>query len=658
MRKSFFAKIAASAVAFTVVCLPPATNSSATSCDDIKFIFARGSGQKLEDEDYLAFKTAITNELSNRKPNLKWDFYELGSSSEYGAKYPAIALSFFTVLGAKVSAGNAFAFSESVRQGIIELKNYTEQVSASCPETRFVMAGYSQGAMLITKSLSELNSDKFIYAATFGDPKLYLPEGKGVMPEACRGRNFSTYRIFAPNCYTYQGALSAKIPYLENGWQTKVGLWCKDQDLVCGAGFSFGTPKTTGSPLENLIQSALHAHTRYPDDNIYNLAAKTIVDKIHLIYPTTFGAKQITGDKQDTVIIINYSAMYKFIDYYRKVASVIAEETINSGGRVALWTYDDTNEGKKILGFTTDFKEFSAHLWQTGGSAGGSKERPDAFLSAVQNLVETTRWNKSAPKAIVILTQSPLRNPDQNGVSGDSLIESSSQEGPINIYAISEFEEYIETYAKLARETGGDAFWGLDVSNVIIPDTWYVRPEYNLPLREYQSKPNEILTFEAESPDDAIKYEWDLDFDGTFETETTEPMASMSYPNDVSGYVTLKTTHQDDSSSYTAFKVVISSSMSLKTPSLENLKVTQNGSSVTISCDFGEDTIGMLVAIDDAPLGITAENNLEITNVVKNTTLTITPVSENGTFSAPISGDVIQSSPENILPSTPETGRR
>jgi len=178
----------------------------------------------LDGEDYLAFKSAIEAELLQQKSDLDVSFYELGASSEYGAKYSAIDLDFLTVLGAKVSAGNAFAFSESVKQGIAELKNYTEAVSASCPQTKFVVAGYSQGAMVITNGLGELNPNRFIYAATFGDPKLYLPEGRGSYPDACLGKNLSLYRIFAPNCHTYQGALDAKVPYLENGWYGKVGL--------------------------------------------------------------------------------------------------------------------------------------------------------------------------------------------------------------------------------------------------------------------------------------------------------------------------------------------------------------------------------------------------------------------------------------------------
>ncbi len=598
MRKSLFAKIAASAVAFTVVCLPLATDSTATSCDDIKFIFARGSGQKLEDEDYLAFKSSINAELSKQQSNLSTSFYELGSSSEYGAKYPAIALDFLTVLGAKVSAGNAFAFSESVKQGIIELKNYTELVSASCPGTRFVVAGYSQGAMLITNSLGELNPERFIYAATFGDPKLYLPEGKGVNPDACQGKNLSAYRIFAPNCHTYQGSLDGKIPYLENAWQSKVGLWCKDQDLVCGAGFSFGTPKTETDPLGNIIGSALHAHTRYPDDGVYEMAAKTIVGKIQSIYPERFGERNMIASNQDTIIMINYSAMYGYINYYRKIASAIAEETINCGGRVALWTYDDTQKSVKVVDFTTDYEDFSAYLWSTGSFASGGKERPDELLSALQNILDSANWSGSTAKNITLLTQSPLRDPDLNGITGETLKKTAQEKGSVSLYVISEFEDFGKTYLGLTREMGGDAFWDIDVTDI---SSIYPKKQSVSTKIKSTSKRSSIALATAK-----------------LETNLTEPQM----------------------------------------PSVNNLKVIQKDGSIYIDYSLDENIIGLFVSLDDAPLGITNSGHLEITDLTKNATLNIKPISSDGIFGNSVSGEISYSPPDNSTPYVPQTGRK
>jgi len=609
----------------------------------------------LDGEDYLAFKSAIEAELLQQKSDLDVSFYELGASSEYGAKYSAIDLDFLTVLGAKVSAGNAFAFSESVKQGIAELKNYTEAVSASCPQTKFVVAGYSQGAMVITNGLGELNPNRFIYAATFGDPKLYLPEGRGSYPDACLGKSLSLYRIFAPNCHTYQGALDAKVPYLENGWYGKVGLWCKNQDLVCGAGFSFGTPKTEGNVLSNVVQSALHAHTRYPDDGIYELAARTIVEKIHQVYPDHFYENRIVADKQDAVIMINYSGMYGVTNYYRKIASALAEEITTRGGRVAFWTYDDTRKTTKDLDLTTNFKEFSAYLWSSGSWASGTKDHPNEFLSGVQEVLDATNWRTGSIKTLIVITRTPLKDPDLNGITGGMIKANALKNGAVSLYVISENEELGETYAELARSTGGDAFWNIDVSNTTIPDHDFRKSNLSFSLQNYHSKPNESPNFLVATADEITTYEWDLDCDGIFETTTSEPSASFTYQVETSGYIQAKATDSDGRTRLASAYIEINSSKPTA-PSARDLKVTQKGSSLYLDYTLGENTLGLYVSLNDSPLGITNTGHLEITNITESGTISVKPVSTEGTYGNTISGEFTYSPPENSLPLAPQTG--
>ena len=75
MRKALTALLVVSAVAFTAAYLPSATLISAKSCEDLKFIFARGSGQGLGAEEYSAFKSEIEAELKRTGSNLKYSFY-------------------------------------------------------------------------------------------------------------------------------------------------------------------------------------------------------------------------------------------------------------------------------------------------------------------------------------------------------------------------------------------------------------------------------------------------------------------------------------------------------------------------------------------------------------------------------------------------------
>lgn len=655
MRKNIFSYIAAGAVAFTVVCLPLATNSSAIDCDDLKFIFARGSGQKLEDEDYLVYKANIKAELLRQKSNLKVSFYELGSVSQNGAKYPAIALDFFTILGSKISSGQAFSFGESVSEGIAELKNYTETVSSSCPHTKYVVAGFSQGAMVITNGLKELDSSKFIYVATFGDPKLYLPEGKGIIPPACLGQNFSPYRIFAPNCRTSAGSLKAKVPYLEDGWQGKVGLWCKDKDLVCGAGLKFGTPRNYNNLLEQIVQSALASHTSYTLDGIYTLAAKTIVTKVRETYPTTFQSDEATAtsSNRDTVILIDDTgSMETLIGQYRKEALRLAEETLKSGGNVALYSYGDLNDHRaiRLADFGASLEEITVALDSITPDLGG--DAPESFFSAIADILNEQNWHVGATKSIIVLTDAVALNPDRDGITSDYVIARTLEIDPVNIYVISDNEYITDYYKDITSSTGGQIFTDFDATST---DYLLQRPSANFPLSEYEGKPGEEFTFRAETNGEIETYEWDLDFDGVFEATSSIPIITTSYSYEKSDYIQLRVTDVNGRSSTASAKVTISSDEQIS-PTLQNLKVTQKGTSVFISYDLGYNTVGAMVSLNDAMLGISDQANLEITDITKNTTLTLTPISTDGSLGIPITGEITLERSSDIL--APKTGQK
>ena len=654
MRGKLFALIAASAVAFTVVCLPLATPISASSCDDITFIFARGSGQSLNDEDYLVYKASIKAELLRQKSNLTVGFYELGSSSQGGAKYPAVNLDFFTILGSKISSGTAFTFGKSVKEGIAELKNYTEATSETCPHTKYVIAGYSQGAMVITKGLEQLNQDNFIYTATFGDPKLYLPEGKGVIPPACLGKSLSSYRIYAPNCRTYSGSLNGKNPYLDSAWKGKVGLWCKDKDLVCGAGFKLGKAKSYNNFLEQIIQSALSSHTRYSLDGIYYSAAKTIVANIRHTFPKAFldPSTNSLSNNRDTVFLIDSTgSMESYIEDYSNEAINLAKKTLDTGGRVALYIYGDLEERKatRLVDFGADLNEFTKAARSIEVDGGG--DEPESLYSAILDILDTQNWRAGATKSIVVLTDAPALSPDRDGTTAKKVTTRTLEIDPVNVYIITEDEDVADSYEAFVNTTGGQVFREINTysSNYI-----FTRPSVEFPLSDYYGKPSDIFTFSAIVTGDIKTYEWDLDFDGIFETTSEGPIITKEFRTDTSGFIQLRVTNANGISSTASASITVSSEDS-PIPTINNLHVIQKGQSVHLSYDFGENTAAILVSLDEAALGLTGQNSLEITDLEQDTILTLTPISFDGSFGNPIFGKLL--APDNSSPLTPKTGR-
>ncbi len=98
-----------------------------------------------------------------------------------------------------------------------------------------MLAGYSQGAMVVAEAVKSFRHEQVVYVALFGDPKLYLPEGSGLLPDACLGRNYSTYRVYVPYCRTHEGSLKARSPYIYGELAGKYGLWCNAEDYICGS---------------------------------------------------------------------------------------------------------------------------------------------------------------------------------------------------------------------------------------------------------------------------------------------------------------------------------------------------------------------------------------------------------------------------------------
>lgn len=114
------ALLAAVAVAPALVIAPSA---SGAACSDVDVVFARGTGERPGTGIVGGpFVRAVTAQLPGR------------SVSSYAVNYPA-------------------AFNQNAGPGATDLVNHVRSVAASCPGTRFVLGGYSQGATVVDIAL-------------------------------------------------------------------------------------------------------------------------------------------------------------------------------------------------------------------------------------------------------------------------------------------------------------------------------------------------------------------------------------------------------------------------------------------------------------------------------------------------------------------------
>lgn len=405
----------------------PRVSIRAENCPDVKIIFARGSGEKQwEDRSYLEFKNTIEQKL--KTTDLTYEFVDLD--------YPAVGVGIEKLgvaIGAFFSAGEGHEFGESVKIGIKNLKSTVND--ASCKNTKYVLGGYSQGAMLISKTLDDLDADKIIYAATFGDPKIYLPEGKGLIPDACKGLNLSDYRMYVPDCQAYKGLLGAYIPYESEAFVGKVGTWCNKRDIFCSSHFN------------------VDDHLGYVSESLYEDASRVIFDKI----TKNFGIENHISSPHDTAILIDSTgSMYDMIENYKSEALRLAKETLDSGGRVALYDYRDLGDPYSPVEHcnfdTCTIEVFENELAKISADGGG--DTPESLLSASFHVMKALKWKYGSTKSLVVLTDANFLSPDRDGMTFDEVVQLSKTIDPVNFYVITT-SYYSDYYVDLVEQTGG-----------------------------------------------------------------------------------------------------------------------------------------------------------------------------------------------------------
>ncbi|MBR2998724.1 cutinase family protein [Candidatus Saccharibacteria bacterium] len=406
----------------------------AESCPSLRVVFARGSGgEHNTDANYLEYRRTIEEKL--KTTTISYEFIDLD--------YPAVGVgvdNLSVTIGAYVGAGESYAFGDSVKDGVNKLVRMVN--GGACPKTKYVIGGYSQGAMVVSKSLREINADRVIYAATFGDPKLYLPEGAGIMPLACLGMGLSEYRMYVPYCRAHKGLLGAYKPYSPSGFSGKLGTWCNKLDIFCSSGLSIGH------------------HVAYVSDKLYEDASRVIFDKI----TKSFGVENKVSSPHDTVILIDSTgSMSSTIEKYKAEALKLAEKTFAIGGRIALFDYrdlDDPYEPVPRCDFDECTIEKITEILDSLELDGGGDD-PESLLSASYFAMQKLTWRHGATKSLVAITDANFLRPDRDGMTLEEVVKLSKIIDPVNFYIVTEPENR-EYYEELAEKTDGKVVTSVD----------------------------------------------------------------------------------------------------------------------------------------------------------------------------------------------------
>ena len=293
-----------SALAICITSLTPlaSVNSKSVECKDIQAVFARGSGEKAKtDINYQKFKTNLSGVLQSAYKS--YDFYDLGESNRYGYQYPAVSVeNLKAITDTYFNAGKNDYFNNSVTAGIKEMQALYQEVVHRCPNTKFILGGYSQGAIVMSHAIRTLDPEKIIYLSTFGDPKLHLPEGEGVFDKPCYHGVYSDYRINVSDCNVEHGVLGAQKPYLPNAkFSGKIGTWCNAGDFMCGSFFDpLGLSEINLGKFQAMHQNLISGHLAYADRDAY-------AESAHMVGQILNGAKKLA---KPGMLNVGYSSYF------------------------------------------------------------------------------------------------------------------------------------------------------------------------------------------------------------------------------------------------------------------------------------------------------------------------------------------------------------
>lgn len=614
--------------------------SVTSDCTKIETVFARGSGQKLNEGEVRRFFGSIHDRIKDTTA-LPINIYELGTESYGGYQYPAVAVNnnamFSNAIGAVVSGGSAFEYGNSVKQGVGELKSYLSQRYAKCKSTgtKYVLGGYSQGAQVVGQALADIPReirDQIVFTGLFGDPKLHYPEGEGWNPPACQGKNYSPWRRAASNCDLDSGSLGARKPYLPDDMKNKTGLWCYAHDYICDAG---AFPDASGHETyknQNLAidQAALEAANELAKTLSADIAATIDTNK-----PEGFGT---TGN--DTAFVIDTTgSMGVTLDLTKIFVRNSSDRIKRQNGRVALVGYKDVGDvytAQVFASFTDSYDVFTSQLDSL--TPLGGNDIPEAALHGLMTAMDDLPWQNGASKAIILSTDAGYHDPDTvDGSTLSDVVKRSLEIDPVNIYPITP-SHTVSTYRQLADMTGGQVITDTgDIAPALTTALTKIqsRPVPALKNTGYKARPNQEITFDASDSyvlNAAITtYAWDFNGDGIFDETTTSPIVNHTYTADFTGVMQVRVSASNDTLASASAAVTITHETAPAMPDApKNLTATvtsTSGSKSTVRVSWTTDTTvdGWAAQLNDTPLGTLtkSQTSFDITDVDRTSDVTI-----------------------------------
>lgn len=277
--------------------------------------------------------------------------------------------------------------------------------------------------------------------------------------------NITLYPIWAQYIIRYNSPINDtdvdKVPLDTNCSPTEGCDISSEEPVYLGHQFKGWCSQEVG------LNSECSGDTYQPGDHF---PADKIV-RNNIFYSTTTNLYGMWEVHPDTVFLLDSTgSMRSMIDNAKSGIKRLATQTLNLGGKVALYDYRDAgvdsgySNPKLRCGFgTCTSGNITDYVNEIGVDGGG--DEAESVLSALLYIMQNTEWSVGYSKVIVIVTDASCHNPDK-GVSYDDVINYAQNIAPISFYVVtnSGYTNY-SIYKNLAENTGGKIvtnFSGLD----------------------------------------------------------------------------------------------------------------------------------------------------------------------------------------------------
>jgi cutinase len=131
-----------------------------------------------------------------------------------------------------VSAADLYNYYNSVTSGVDELEIELEYDVSQCPNERIVLAGYSQGSMVIHEALNNLLTDDPAVVSTAHISALLLLADPESLPHP-EGTAFGTKSDSGEGMWTFTPGWLVSHPDIPSQLANVTGTYCDANDAVC-----------------------------------------------------------------------------------------------------------------------------------------------------------------------------------------------------------------------------------------------------------------------------------------------------------------------------------------------------------------------------------------------------------------------------------------